>query len=241
VLGKSHLIVGAAGFLTTAQPILHLTHQPALKIPELIAGTVVCAGAAMLPDIDHPNATVAHSLGIVTAAISKVVSKLAGGHRMGTHSIPFALGLGVATTLGLHHWHSPLLALLICFFLISLCIRVLTEASGIVCAVISAAVAGVIVMAVPLQKTGLAWLTVAIILGCLLHMLADMVTTEGIPLLWPLSKKKISIPVVGHTGGLREKITAGLCGALTVYVFATVVVLPSLFPTLAVPAYFGLG
>jgi membrane-bound metal-dependent hydrolase YbcI (DUF457 family) len=239
MLGKSHLIVGSAGFLTLSQPILHLAGQPKLSVPELIAGTVVCAGAAMLPDIDHPNSTVTHSLGPVTGVLSNVVNKLAGGHRMGTHSIPFAIGMGLLATFGLHYWHSPLLALILCFFFISLAVGVLTEASAVVCTVISAGVAGVIVMAVPMQKIGASWLAVAIVLGCVLHMLADLVTTEGIPLFWPISKKKISMPICGHTGGTGENIAAFLAGALTCYVFATVIVLPALFPTLTIPALFG--
>ena len=192
----------------------------------------------MLPDIDHPAATVARSLGPVTQAISKVVSQLAGGHRMGTHSLPFAAAMGALTGIGLSHWHSPLLALILCFFFVSLCVRVLTEASGAVCAAISAAIAGVIVMAAPGQN----WLIVAISLGCLFHMLGDLVTTEGIPLFWPLSKKKISIPICGNTGGMRENLIAGLCGLVTCYVFATVVVIPALFPSFhSLPVLFHLS
>jgi membrane-bound metal-dependent hydrolase YbcI (DUF457 family) len=235
MLGRSHLLVGAAGFITASGPLLELAHQPALTINELVAGTVVCAGAAMLPDLDHPNATVARSLGPITAVLSKVVSKLAGGHRMGTHSLPFAAAMGVLVTFGLSQWQSPILALALCFFFTSLVVRVLTEADGAVCAAISAAVAGVIVMATPAGAGDLSWLALAITLGCLLHMLADMVTTEGIPLAWPASRKKISIPLVGDTGGLREKLTASLAGLSTCYVFATVVVLPALFPTAVIP------
>lgn len=234
MLGRSHLLVGAAGFITTSGPLLELAGQPALSVNELVAGTVVCAGAAMLPDLDHPNATVARSLGPVTGVLSKVIATLAGGHRMGTHSLPFAVLMGLLVTFGLAQWQSPILALALCFFFTSLVARVLTEADGAVCAAISAGVAGVMVMATPVTAD-LSWLALAITLGCLLHMLADLVTTEGIPLLWPLSRKKISVPLVGNTGGLREKLTASLAGLATCYVFATAVVLPALFPTAAIP------
>jgi membrane-bound metal-dependent hydrolase YbcI (DUF457 family) len=73
-------------------------------------------------------------------------------------------------------------------------------------------------------------------------MLGDLVTTEGIPLLWPLSKKKIAIPLCGNTGGMRENLVAGAAGLLTTYVFATVVLIPVLFPTFtALPLLFPAG
>lgn len=225
MLGRSHLLVGAAGYLTVGQVLLEKGgHQP--TIAQLAAGTVICAGAAMLPDIDHPMATVSRSLGPVTHVISRVTSKLFGGHRMGTHSLPFAAAMAMLVSLGLGYFTGPVLPLLLSFFFTSLCVRVLTEADGFVCASISAGLASAMVMA---TQGGGSWLAEAIALGCLLHILADAVTTEGIPIMWPLSREKVSFPIVGNTGGLREKLVAGGAGLLTVWVYGATVVAPSLF------------
>jgi len=120
MLGKSHLLVGAAGYLTIGQTALVAIGHGHLGPGEIAAGTVVCAGAAMLPDIDHPGATVSRSLGPVTWTISRFVSRVAGGHRKGTHSIPFAVGLTILLAWALHAAPGPLLPLLLCFFLVSL-------------------------------------------------------------------------------------------------------------------------
>lgn len=226
MLGKSHLLVGAAGYLTIGQTVLVASGHGNLSVGEIAAGTIVCAGAAMLPDIDHPNATVSRSLGPVTWFVSRAVSKLAGGHRKGTHSLPFALAISLFLAWALREWPSHLLPLLICFFLVSLLARVLTEADGAICAVISAGVASACVMGAPETQV---WLPLAVGLGCLLHMAGDAVTTEGIPIMWPLSKENVAFPVVGNTGGSRERLVAVLAGLVTVVFYAHLVVVPALF------------
>jgi membrane-bound metal-dependent hydrolase YbcI (DUF457 family) len=179
----------------------------------------------MLPDIDHPNATVSRSLGPVTWFLSRAVSKLAGGHRMGTHSLPFAAAVTLLSSWGLSQATNPLLAVVIAFFFTSLCVRVLTEADGAICAAISAGVASAMIMAAPPGN----WLAYAIGLGCLLHIVGDFVTTEGVPIMWPLSREKTSFPICGNTGGMRERLVAGGCGLATCWVYAQMVVLPNLF------------
>ena len=44
-------------------------------------------GAALVPDADHHNATIAHSLPPLSNAVCAGVGALAGGHRRGTHSL----------------------------------------------------------------------------------------------------------------------------------------------------------
>lgn len=53
----------------------------------VVTGAFMCAGAALLPDADHPNATIAHSLPPVSTVIVNGVGKVSGGHRHGTHSV----------------------------------------------------------------------------------------------------------------------------------------------------------
>ena len=53
--------------------------------------TGLTAGAAVLPDIDHPNSTLAHCFGFLTKSFAWLIGKVSGGHRHLTHAI-----LGVA-------------------------------------------------------------------------------------------------------------------------------------------------
>lgn len=49
-------------------------------------GGLVAAGAALLPDADHHNATIAYSIPGVDKAVTAAIGQAAGGHRHGTHS-----------------------------------------------------------------------------------------------------------------------------------------------------------
>ncbi|WP_262925695.1 metal-dependent hydrolase [Kocuria atrinae] len=88
----------------------------------VVTGALICAGAALLPDIDHPSGTVARSLPPFSGWLARIVSRLSGGHRRGTHSV---IGLLVFTLLawlsqnaalpvgdGCGGWRSPVAMLL---------------------------------------------------------------------------------------------------------------------------------
>src|SRR5690625_1396087 len=61
----------------------------------VLLGSVICAGAALLPDIDHHNASIAHSLPPLTTAMARLFQTASGGHRNGTHSILGILFFGL--------------------------------------------------------------------------------------------------------------------------------------------------
>ena len=64
------------------------------------------------------------------------------------------------------------------------------------------------------------FLGVAAGLGYVAHILGDLLTPSGVPLLWPLYKKDIKLPVA-KTGGLLERfiIFPGVCVGLMVLIF----------------------
>ncbi len=88
MMGRDHALTGAAAFAALA-PLL-----PATAAAPLAVGIIGTAGAAVLPDIDHPDSTVAQTFGFVTGAFGWIVEKISGGHRHGTHSIA---GIAAAT------------------------------------------------------------------------------------------------------------------------------------------------
>ena len=220
-MGKSHLVVGAAGFLAAGVPALKLAGVD-LDPAEIGAGAVVCAGAAMLPDLDHPQATISRSLGPVTWVASRAMSKLGGGHRNGTHSLLFALLATLGSWALLTSVDGPWAALLITFFFSSLFLRALTDADGLICAVLSAVLAATLITLAPQIE----WLYLSVGLGCLAHMLGDVLTPQGIPPLWPVSKHRTSIAVIGRTGDWRETGCALVAGAVAVYLTATMIFVP---------------
>ena len=84
-MGRTHGTSGAVAFLA-AIPLLH---QAGLSLTPLTVpvAALAAAGAATLPDLDHPQATVSRSLGLVTVWLSRLVAWCTGGHRGGTHSL----------------------------------------------------------------------------------------------------------------------------------------------------------
>lgn len=80
MMGRTHQLGGAALWLGTTA---------VLPVPPLAvaAGVPVAAWFALWPDLDHPQAKLARSLGPVTYLLAVRVERAFGGHRAGTHSL----------------------------------------------------------------------------------------------------------------------------------------------------------
>jgi membrane-bound metal-dependent hydrolase YbcI (DUF457 family) len=102
MLGRTHVLSAAVVFLAAA-PLLHTT--PA----GTVGGTAVAAAAGLLPDLDHPNSTIAHTLGPITGVLARVVARLSGGHRHGTHSLIGVTAFTLLTAWIVGRWHLPAL------------------------------------------------------------------------------------------------------------------------------------
>lgn len=108
MLGPAHALSGAAAWAGAA--VLAAAGGVPMPWPVLVGGMVICAGAAMAPDLDHPSATVSHSFGPLSAWASKAVGALShtvyeatrghrdpargGGHRTLTHTVAYAMLCG---------------------------------------------------------------------------------------------------------------------------------------------------
>ena len=88
--GRTHALSGAVAGSALSIAALHASR------PTVALAALVTAGAAVLPDVDHPDSTVAHTFGLVTQAFAWIVGRLSGGHRHLTHSLS-----GVAVFTGL--------------------------------------------------------------------------------------------------------------------------------------------
>lgn len=238
MMGTSHAASGAAAWLA-----LTATSLPALGVYELTPGTVllgvgVAAGAALLPDADHHNATIAHSIPVAGRIAAGTVGALSGGHRKGMHSLlAVALVIVGMTYLGRLTW-SPagwdmtihLGAAIAAGACVTFGTKVLKIVRSWPLAWMLGAAFGLVIGFLAPEQT--AWLPWAIGAGYLTHILGDMLTSGGVPLLWPVPVKPpkawtsvpiisriwlphgaFAVPVLGDTGSWREQwLFVAFCG-----------------------------
>jgi membrane-bound metal-dependent hydrolase YbcI (DUF457 family) len=202
--GHTHALSGAVTGAATGLYVLHL------PLTGTVALAGLTAGAAVLPDIDHPDATLAHCFGFLTKMFAWLVGKIAGGHRKGTHSV-----LGIAVFTGLA-W------LAVAYRAdtagrIGLCVLLsLIIAGGLYALRIGGhwadllAIGGAIAMTV--TGTGLALVAFATGLGCATHVFGgDMLTDSGCPLAYPFSRYRFKWwgePLAFTTGTRPEALYA---------------------------------
>jgi membrane-bound metal-dependent hydrolase YbcI (DUF457 family) len=214
VMGPTHATSGAVAWLAGAGAVTTLMGYQ--QSPgELAVYTAVCAGAALLPDLDvkgkvfkrRGGATAARVFGIPSLILANGVERLSlgiyrltrtdadprrrNGHRTFTHTVAFAVLMGVLVSLLVAQFGRPVV-LGVLFFTLALAIRgVMAEwarsngwlvTTGISGAVTVIAFAG-------LPASGYPLLGVAVGLGCLIHLAGDLITHHGCPLLWPIRIK----------------------------------------------------
>jgi membrane-bound metal-dependent hydrolase YbcI (DUF457 family) len=210
-MAPTHALSGAALWLAgswAASHYLDLHQTPA----QLAVATIVCAGAALLPDLDCAGkvttntggATVARTFGVVSLFLAECVEKFAwlvyrltstkkdgrrnGGHRTLTHTWIFNLALGLGVTALCARWGRPA-TLGILFFTTGLAIRGLmanaVRKHGWI--ITTAAAAGVsYIAAQALGPQGHPLLGIAVAAGGVIHTFGDMITKAGCPVLWPI-------------------------------------------------------
>ncbi|MDF5757929.1 metal-dependent hydrolase [Spongiactinospora sp. TRM90649] len=202
-MGHTHALTGAVAWLAVAPGLAALPYlaessrfvdtgimAAALTPSELIAGALICAGAAMLPDLDHPSATIAQTFGPVTWALSKAVAWISGGHRGATHSLLFAVGVGFGAHLLANNY--PIGRDVLVVLMIGLALRAIgigipgkKAASAMVNVGLTVGLYAVF------RSLGVqyAWLGLAIGFGSLIHVVGDCCTEKGCPVLWPLRQR----------------------------------------------------
>ncbi|TDC01692.1 hydrolase [Micromonospora fluostatini] len=127
MMGRSHALSGAVAWLAVCAGWREATDAGLVDTAPggvvVAAGAAVAAGYALLPDIDHPDSTIARSLGPVTRGLARVTAAGSaalrrigcahcerrpdqGGHRALTHTALFAAAAG-ATVAALASWGGP--------------------------------------------------------------------------------------------------------------------------------------
>lgn len=240
MMGITHATSGAAAWIAIAStlPIVSSGAYP-LDPVGVLAGTAVCAGAALLPDADHHSATISRSVPVLGRLAARTVEAVSGGHRHGAHTLlgaaVVAVGAWALTFATIEVDRFGALAVGVGAGIAALtCFAV--KARDLVRSWLTAWITGVVlaivlVVAVP---DGLAWFPLAVVVGFVAHLAGDALTTGGLPgLLWPwvprppsfvrsvplvnrvwLPNGFVALPLLGDTGSWREKAFGA---ALTLY------------------------
>jgi membrane-bound metal-dependent hydrolase YbcI (DUF457 family) len=200
MMAIGHAVTGAAaGLYTTA-----LAQQE--HAGTLLAGALVCAGAALLPDLDHPGSTAARTFGVASELLAHRVASVSravhastrsrwdrpdgDGHRTFTHTLVFAVLAGLAA------WAAARVApVLVVFPLACMAVRGLMPnlhsriRIPLVRLLPTLGVGALgtwgVLEHLP-QPYGALWLGAMTGLGALVHCLGDAITEQGCPILWPL-------------------------------------------------------
>jgi membrane-bound metal-dependent hydrolase YbcI (DUF457 family) len=236
VLGVSHALSGAALGLAVVGVVPGIERSAG----SVLTFAAVCAGAALLPDLDHPSSMATRRFAVASwlsryavRPLSRLVYDLTrarrdngrGSHRGLTHTVAAAVLLGVAVNIASARFGTPVLigTLFVC---IALAIKGLDAlVPGPPSLVIAAGLTYAVEHAVPGGTAGTAgWLGAAVTLGMVVHSVGDAVTESGAPLLWPLRIRQRRWYPVGSPRPLRFRTGGAVEGwlvapALTVAVF----------------------
>lgn len=226
MMGRTHALSGAAGWITGCATLAATGHPPGLRT--VAFGAVIAAGHALLPDVDHPGSTIARSLGPATRLIASGVHRSAawlrlascqhcrrrpdrGGHRAITHTGVFALAAGSCAALlgGAAGWVA---AATVAGLSAALAVRAMTtrrQRGTFGAAIAGLVAAGMLWLTAP-DSTAWWWIGAPVAWGTLAHSLGDAVTKSGAPLLWPIRVRGCRWWGVGSPRWLRFRTGGGV-------------------------------
>lgn len=213
MMGPSHALSGAAVWLAGSWAAKEF-YDYGQSATTIAIGAAVCAGGALLPDLDMSGkvtqnkggSTVSRSFGVLTLFIAEVIEKLSlgvyhatktkqdppreNGHRTLTHTIPFCVLMGFgATWLCTQFGRYAVLGIL--FFMFGLALRGLfhqwaKRVGWVFITLLSAGAAYFGDTYLPTIDRGYPMIGVAVGVGCFVHLMGDIITRAGVPILWPI-------------------------------------------------------
>ena len=200
MMGRTHALSGLVVGVAAGQFVWHL--NPA----HLAVAAAVTAGAAVLPDIDHPGATCAREFGFVTEAFAWVVEHISGGHRHGTHSLVGVAAFTGAAYAAEHYRHTlggKIGLGLLLVLVLAAALRALKIGGHFADLLAIAGAAAMLYYGYDVSLVP--W---AIAAGSATHLAGDMLTNQGIPIAWPLSRQHFRLlpePLAFTTGTRPER------------------------------------
>jgi membrane-bound metal-dependent hydrolase YbcI (DUF457 family) len=194
MMGPTHALSAGVVFIAVAFPISHNVHH--LSPVSAAVGTVVAAGAGLLPDLDHPSATPARSFGPISRGAAWTIGKLGGGHRHGTHSF---IGIAVFLALAIGSTYNMWTTAVAIWLCIGLGVRALwkhpknrpngkldyRDVAGLIHAAVAAFIAYQLARS-GMDREVIPW---AIGIGYVVHLIGDSMTEMGVNWFWPYPKR----------------------------------------------------
>lgn len=212
-MGRTHVLMTGVMATVAAQPLANHFLDRSMTPGEVVSLGAVTAGYGVLPDLDHPAATLARVLGPVTKTVASVVGTLAGGHRKGTHTVWFATGVvflfGWLFTQDFG-WHPEAVTIFVGLYLVAMILRLGPKPRTGPAELTYAGVAAVGTASIIYFLPDPWWLPWAVGLGVVGHLVGDALTTEKIRPFFPLWNVKVGLAVLGDTDSVREKWFARL-------------------------------
>lgn len=216
MMGPAHSLSGAAAWLGVGAAAAAAGHP--MPWPVLVVGALICAGAALAPDLDQKSATISRAFGPLSRILAHLIDKLSvavynatrgkgerrrsGGHRTLTHTWVWAVLIGAMFSFAAVTWGrwAVLVTLFIHMVLAveGLLWRMARVSSDVLVWLLGATSAWM--LAAVLNEPGnganwlftgepYLWLGLPIVLGAMVHCLGDALTISGCPVLWPLPIK----------------------------------------------------
>ncbi|GHG48814.1 metal-dependent hydrolase [Streptomyces griseocarneus] len=112
MMGPAHSLSGAAAWLGVGAAAAGIGHP--MPWPVLVVGALICAGAALAPDLDHKSATISRAFGPLSRILCGIIDHLShavykatrakgdprrnGGHRTLTHTALWAVLIGAGAS-----------------------------------------------------------------------------------------------------------------------------------------------
>ncbi|MFI6430776.1 metal-dependent hydrolase [Rhodococcus oryzae] len=235
VMGATHAVSGAVAGLLAAQVLPPEWGGPT-STAEVFTFAGVCAGAALLPDLDTAQSTVARSFGPVSQLVARAVDELSlwfyrltrgkrdpkrrGGHRTLTHTALFAIALSAGISALVIEFGRPAIIGTL-FVTLGLALRGLAGSwaarNGWIAVTLVAAALSAFTWTWYPDEVGSRALGVAVGLGCAVHCLGDAITKEGVPFLAPFLpwgrrrwwELRLPSMLSIRAGGTVEKVVLG--------------------------------
>ncbi|WP_052852732.1 metal-dependent hydrolase [Streptomyces avicenniae] len=213
MMGPAHSLSGAMAWLVVGAGAAWADHP--MPWPVLLAGALICAGAALGPDLDHRSATISRAFGPLSKILAGIIDKIAqavyngtrakgerrrtSGHRTLTHTWLWALALGAGFSAAAVTWDrwAVLVTLFIHLVLAveGLLWRMARVSSDVLVWLLGATSAWLLADFLDQPGNGSTWLFpdqpylwlgLPIALGAITHTIGDALTISGCPVLWPL-------------------------------------------------------
>lgn len=216
MMGPAHSLSGAMAWLAVG--LASAAADRPMPAAVLLTGTLICAGAALAPDLDQKQATISRAFGPPSRWLAGFIDKLSaavynasrgrgdrrrsGGHRTLTHTWVWAVLIGAGFSAAAIAW-GRWAVLVILFIHMVLAVegllwRMARVSSDVLVWLLGATSAWILAGWLDQPGNGSDWLFpgeaylwigLPIVVGAVVHTLGDSLTVSGCPMLWPLSIK----------------------------------------------------